>query len=131
MFSSHRVYSVQSNTSNVVCNGPYWCPVDYMLRNGHRTWSKTTKIGLRVFCDLQTFLAILTDTWKIRLNCPYFYLCQFEHIFCFALSVYFYAQIFPFGEKNPMICIFAVTVIFLLPSDHVVEKMSVSHANKN
>ena len=41
----------------MVCNGPYWCPVDYMLRNCHGTWSKTTKTGLRVFCDLQTFLA--------------------------------------------------------------------------
>ena len=84
----------------MVCNGPYWCPVDYMLRNGHGTWSKTTKTGLRVFCDLQTFLAWLTDTCKIYLNCPYFYLSQFEHIFGFALSVYFYAQIFPFGEKK-------------------------------
>ena len=30
-----------------------------------------------------------------------------------------------------MICIFAVILIFLLPSDNVVEKMSVSHANEN
>ena len=27
----------------MVCNGPYWCLVDYMLRNGHGTWSKRTK----------------------------------------------------------------------------------------
>ena len=30
-----------------------------------------------------------------------------------------------------MICIFAVILIFRLPSDYVVEKMSVSHANEN
>ena len=23
--------------STMVCNGPYWCPVDYMLRNGYET----------------------------------------------------------------------------------------------
>ena len=115
----------------MVYNGPYWCLEDYMLRNYHGTWSKTTKTGLRVFCDLQTFLAWLTDTCKIYLNCPYFYLSQFEHIFGFALSAYFSAHIFPFGVKNHLICIFAVILIFLLPSDHVVEKMSVSHANEN
>ena len=41
----------------IVCNGLYWYPVYYMLRNGQGTWSKTTKTGLRVFYDLQTFLA--------------------------------------------------------------------------
>ena len=61
---------------------------------------KQLKTGLRVICDLQTFLAWLTDTCKIYLNCPYFYLSQFEHIFGFALSMYFYAQIFPLGEKK-------------------------------
>ena len=106
----------------MVCNGPYWCPVDYMLKNCHGTWSKTNKKGLQVFCDLQTFFAWLTDTCKINLNWPYFYLSQFEHIFGFDLSLYFYAQIFPFGEKNHMICIFEVILIFLLPSDHVVKK---------
>ena len=115
----------------MVCNGPLWCLVDYMLRNDHGTWSKTTKTGFRVFCDLHTFLAWLTDTFKIYLNWPYFYLCQFEHIFGFALSVYLCAQIFPFGEKNYTTCIFAVILIFLLPADHVVKKMSVSHANEN
>ena len=83
----------------MVCNGLHWCPVDYMLRNGHGTWSKTTKTGLRVFCDLQTFLARLTDTCDNYLNCPYFYLNHFEHIIGFALSLYFYEQIFLFGEK--------------------------------
>ena len=29
-----------------------------------------------------------------------------------------------------MICIFAVIQIFLLPSDHAVDQMSVSHANE-
>ena len=33
----------------MVCNGPYWCLVDYMLRNCHGTLSKTSKTG-----DLQT-----------------------------------------------------------------------------
>ena len=68
---------------------------------------------------------------KIYLICPYFYLSQFEKLFGFAISVYFYAQIFPFEEKNHMLCIFAVIQIFLLPSDHVVEKMFVSQANEN
>ena len=30
-----------------------------------------------------------------------------------------------------MICIFAVILIWLLPSYHVVDKMSVGHANEN
>jgi hypothetical protein len=41
-----------------------------------------------------------------------------------------YKQTLLFEEKNPMMCIFAVILTFLLPSDHVVEKMSVSHANE-
>ena len=55
---------------------------------------------------------------------------QFEQIFCFALSVCFYAPTCPSGEKNCMVCMFAVTLIFLLPSDHVVGKVSVSHGNE-
>ena len=38
---------------------------------------------------------------------------------------------FHLERNNHTICIFAVILIFLLPSDHVVEKMSVSHANEN
>ena len=34
-------------------------------------------------------------------------------------------------QKNQMICIFAVILICLLPSDHAVDKMSVGHTNKN
>ena len=40
----------------------------------------------------------------------------------------FMQKYFHFERKNLMICSFAV---ILLPSDHVVEKMSVSHANEN
>ena len=76
----------------------------------------------------QTFLAWPTDT-SIFVQEPVFPLSQFEHTFCFALSVCFCAQICWFEEKNFMVCIFAVIYIFLLPSDHVVDKMSVSHAN--
>ena len=36
----------------------------------------------------------------------------------------------PGSAKNCMVCIFAVILIFLLPSNHVVDKMSVSHANE-
>ena len=77
------------------------------------------------------FLRDLQTLAKKMLNCPYFYLSQFEHIFRFVLSVYFYAQIYQFREKNNMICIFAVNMTFLLSSECVVEKMSVSHANEN
>ena len=76
----------------MVCNGPYWCPVDDMLRKGHGTWSKRTKTGL----GQVTYRHYLRD----YLNCPYFYLSQFEHIFGFALSAYFNAQIIPFGEQK-------------------------------
>ena len=38
---------------------------------------------------------------------------------------------FHLERKNHMICIFAFILIFMLPSDHVVEKMSVSPANEN
>ena len=34
-------------------------------------------------------------------------------------------------QKNYMIYIFAVIVIFLLPSDNAVDKMSVGHTNEN
>ena len=45
---------------------------------------------------------------------------------------FFYAHFFPFeAKKNHMICIFAVILIFLLPLDHAVDKMSVGHANEN
>ena len=115
----------------MVCNGPYWCLVNYMLRNCHRTWSKTTKTGLRVFCDLHTFLVWLTDTCKIYLNCPYFYLSQFEFFFVLTYERIFMHKSFHLERKNHMICIFAVILIFLLPSYRVVEKMSVSHANEN
>ena len=37
----------------------------------------------------------------------------------------------PFGAKHHMMCICAVILICLLPSDHAVDKMSVSHANEN
>ena len=86
----------------------------------------------KVFCDLQTFLTLLTDTCKIDLNGPYFYITQFENIVSFALSVYFLCtNLFIWREKNHMVCIFSVMRIFLLPSHHVAEKMSLSHANEN
>ena len=34
-------------------------------------------------------------------------------------------------QKNPMICNFADIRIYLLPSDHAVDKMSVGHVNEN
>ena len=34
-------------------------------------------------------------------------------------------------QKNHMIFIFAVILIFLLPSDHAVDKMSVGQTNEN
>ena len=118
----------------MVCNGPYWCLVDYMLRDGHGTWSKTTKIV--VFCVLSilwlTDISCVTYRHLLKyLNFPYFYLCHFEHIFDFALSVYFLCTNLSIWREKHNICIFAVILIFLLPSDHVVEKMSVSHANEN
>ena len=61
-----------------------------------------------------------------------FPLIQVEHKFCFALSVCFYMQNYGHLEqKNQMICIFAVILICLLPSDHVIDKMSVGHTNEN
>ena len=61
---------------------------------------------------------------------PVFPLSHFEHIFCFALSVCFYAQIGSIGEKNCTVCFFAAIFIFLLPLDHEVDKMSESHGNE-
>ena len=60
-----------------------------------------------------------------------FPLSQVEHTFCFALSVFFYAQFLLFGAKNHMICIFAAIMICVLLSDHAVDKMSVGRANEN
>ena len=37
---------------------------------------------------------------QIYLNYPFLYLSQFEHVFGFALSVYFFTQLFPFGEEK-------------------------------
>ena len=48
---------VDRGVLTMVCVNPYWCPVDYMQRNYHGAWSKTGKTGIRVFCDLKTFLA--------------------------------------------------------------------------
>ena len=43
----------------------------------------------------------------------------------------FYAKIGSFGEKKLHgMFFFAVILIFLLPSDHAVDKISVSHANE-
>ena len=44
---------------------------------------------------------------------------------------YFYALVLHLEQKNHMICIFAVILICLLPSDQAVDKMSVGHANEN
>ena len=54
-----------------------------------------------------------------------------EHTFCFALSMFFMHNSWHLEPKNPMICIFAVILINLLPSDHAVDKMSLGHANEN
>ena len=45
---------------------------------------------------------------------------------CIFMHKYFHLE-----RKSHMICIFAVILIFLLASDHVVEKTSVSHTNEN
>ena len=50
-------------------------------------------------------------------------------LFC-AISVFFMHQSVHLERENCMVCIFAGVLICLLPSDHVVNKMSVSHANE-
>ena len=56
---------------------------------------------------------------------------QFEQIFCFAFSLCFFnAQIGSFGEKKMHGIFFAVIFIFMLPLDHAVDIMSVSHMNE-
>ena len=57
-------------------------------------------------------------------------LSQFEHVFGFALSVYFYAQILPFAGKKSHDMYFCSYSEFSVAPDLVVEKMSVSHANE-
>ena len=70
------------------------------------------------------------QTLEKKLNCPYFYLSQFEHEFGFAFLVYFYAQIISLGKKKSHDMYFCSYSDFSVASDHLVEKMSVSHAMK-
>ena len=50
-------------------------------------------------------------------------------LLCIISVFFFYAQIGSFGEKKIMIYPFAVILTFLLPLDHEVDKMCLSHAN--
>ena len=84
----------------MVCDGPNWCLADCMLRNYDQTKSKTAKTGVikyfvteRYFCVTDRHLINLFK-WAIS---P---LSQVDHTFCFALSVFFYAQFLPFGAKK-------------------------------
>ena len=61
---------------------------------------------------------------------PIFPLSQAQHKFGFALY-FFMHKSSHLEQKNRMICIFAVILICLLPSDHALDKMSVNHANEN
>ena len=48
----------------------------------------------------------------------------------FVISFFFYAQICPYGEKKLHDMYFCSYYNFLLPSDHAIDKMSVSHTNE-
>ena len=107
----------------MVCNGPNWCPVGNMLRQGEKT-------GKTVLSDLQTFF-VTNRHLKNLVREPIFPLSQFEHTFYFAVSVCFLCtNMSIWRRKNFIVCIYAVILIFLLSSKQVVYKMSVSHANK-
>ena len=72
----------------MVCDGPNWCPVDYMLRNYHGTWSKTEKNRHKSILWLTDVSCVTYRHLKNLVQGPVFPLSQFEHIFCFALSVF-------------------------------------------
>ena len=58
---------------------------------------------------------------KYLVHEPVFPLSQFEHTFCFAVSVCFFMhKSVHLKGKFLIVCIYAVILIFLLPSDHVV-----------
>ena len=71
--------------------------------------------------DLHTIaiFSSIADIFILNIDSAFPYICIF-----FALSN-------PLREKNHMICIFAVILIFLLALGHAVDKMCVSHANEN
>ena len=94
----------------IVCDGPYWCLADYMLRNIYKTLSNTAKKrhneNKKYFVTYRHFLSDLQTLSIFFLNCPYFYLIQFKHIFVFALSVNFMHKSCHLERKNRMICFF-------------------------
>ena len=69
----------------MVCNGPNLCLADNMLRKKYQTQLKRGIIKILSILWLTHISSGLTDTCKIYLNCPYFYLSQFENVFGFAL----------------------------------------------
>ena len=89
---------------------------------------KLRKTCITVFCDLQTFLAGLMHL-KILVQEPVFPQPVWTYILLCRISVFLCTNLSIWREKF-LVCIYAVILIFLLPSDHSVNKMSVSHANK-
>ena len=75
----------------------------------------------------------MTDRHLVNLfKWPIFPLCQVEHIYSpLPYQCSFMHNSCHLEQKNHMICIFAVILICMLPSDHAVNKMPVGHANEN
>ena len=83
----------------MVCNGPNWCLADCLLRNYYQPWSKTAKTGVITFFVTDRHFLRDRQTFGIFFKWPIFPLSQVEHSFCFASSVFFYAQFLPFEAK--------------------------------
>ena len=116
----------------MVCNGPNGCLADCMLRNCYHTLSKTAlkKSVFKYFLTDRRFCS--TDRHLINLfKWPIFPLSQVEHTLCSAISVFFLCTILAIWSEKSHDMYFAVILICMLPSDHAVDKMSVSHTNKN
>ena len=81
----------------MVCNGPYWCPMDYMLRNGHGTWSKETKNKLKSILWLTDIYCAayrhLLNLFKLTIFLPmsvwtYTWFCLIAVFLCTNLSIW-------------------------------------------
>ena len=109
----------------MVCDGCNWCQMYYMLRNYHGTWAKTEekKRALEYFVTYIHFLLDLQTHDKIVLNDHNSTKPVWTYILLCLISVFFNAQMCQLGTVWYLVYIFAFILMFLVPSDHGVDKL--------
>ena len=93
------------------CNCPTWCLANNMLSNNYQTQLQRgitkiisilwlTDISCMTYRHLQNLFKLTIFLPKSVWTCIWFCLISVSVYQCISVSVYFYAQIFPFGEKK-------------------------------